>query len=175
MTKNLQAVKVRESFVCVFAPYKKHTLFSAKTAINRSEKHFQKSPKNQQNDCALSKDSDQPWHLPSLISVFAISLGIHPVWSECLLCAQWIAKDPSFLHADSEDWSDWADAQADLSLCCPHMPFCWFCQAAHISSPFSCSQHPPVHLLFPSLTSWSYLSAASWYPVSGGASAAVPR
>ena len=22
------------------------------------------------------------------------------------LCAQWVAKDPSFLHADSEDWSD---------------------------------------------------------------------
>ena len=32
------------------------------------------------------------------------------------LCAQWVAKDPSFLHADSEDWSDWADVQADLSL-----------------------------------------------------------
>ena len=35
-----------------------------------------------------------------------ISLGIHPVWSESSLCAQWVAKDPSFLHADSEDWSD---------------------------------------------------------------------
>ena len=32
-----------------------------------------------------------------------ISLGIHPVWSECLLCTQWVAKDPSFLYADSED------------------------------------------------------------------------
>ena len=32
-----------------------------------------------------------------------ISLGIHPVWSESLLCAQWVAKDPWFLHADSED------------------------------------------------------------------------
>ena len=42
-----------------------------------------------------------------------ISLGIRPVWSESLLYAQWVAKDPSFLHADSEDWSDWADAQAD--------------------------------------------------------------
>ena len=29
-----------------------------------------------------------------------ISLGICPVWSESLLCAQWVAKDPSFLHAD---------------------------------------------------------------------------
>ena len=45
-----------------------------------------------------------------------IGLGISPVWSESSLCAQWIAKDPSFLHADSEDWSDWVDTQADLSL-----------------------------------------------------------
>ena len=32
-----------------------------------------------------------------------ISLGICPVWSESLLCAQWVAKYPSFLHADSKD------------------------------------------------------------------------
>ena len=32
-----------------------------------------------------------------------ISLGIRPVWSESSLCAQWVAKDPSFLRADSED------------------------------------------------------------------------
>ena len=32
-----------------------------------------------------------------------ISLGIRPVSSESSLCAQWVGKDPSFLHADSED------------------------------------------------------------------------
>ena len=32
-----------------------------------------------------------------------ITLGIRPAWSESSLCAQWVAKDPSFLHADSED------------------------------------------------------------------------
>ena len=32
-----------------------------------------------------------------------ISLGIRPVWSESSLCTQWVAKDPSFLHAGSED------------------------------------------------------------------------
>ena len=32
-----------------------------------------------------------------------VSLGIRPVWSESSLSAQWVAKDPSFLHADSED------------------------------------------------------------------------
>ena len=55
-----------------------------------------------------------------------ISLGIHPVWSESSLCAQWVAKDPSFLHADGEDWSDWADAQTDLSLRWAHTHFVGF-------------------------------------------------
>ena len=32
-----------------------------------------------------------------------ISLGIRPVWSESSLGAQWVAKGPMFLHADSED------------------------------------------------------------------------
>ena len=32
-----------------------------------------------------------------------ISLGIRLDWSESSLCTQWVAKDPSFLHADSED------------------------------------------------------------------------
>ena len=58
-----------------------------------------------------------------------IGLGIHPVLSVfAVLCAQWVAKDPTFLHADSEDWSDWAEA--DLSLRWAHMSFCWFCYAA---------------------------------------------
>ena len=43
------------------------------------------------------------------------------------LCAQWIAKYQSFLHADSEE--------SDLSLRWAHMPFCWFChEAAHVYS-----------------------------------------
>ena len=32
-----------------------------------------------------------------------ISLGIRLVWSEPSLCPQWVVKDPSFLHANSED------------------------------------------------------------------------
>ena len=55
-----------------------------------------------------------------------ISLGIRPVWSESSLCAQWVAKGSSFLHAYSEDWSDWADAQADLSLRWVHSHFVGF-------------------------------------------------
>ena len=34
---------------------------------------------------------------------FQISLGIRPVWSESLLCAQWVAKGSVLLQADSED------------------------------------------------------------------------
>ena len=32
-----------------------------------------------------------------------ISLGIRSVWSESSLCAHWVAKDLTFLHADCED------------------------------------------------------------------------
>ena len=56
-----------------------------------------------------------------------ISLGIHPVWPESSQYAQWVAEDPMFLQAHSEDWSDWADAQAALSLRWAHRSFCWFC------------------------------------------------
>ena len=48
------------------------------------------------------------------------------VWSESSLCTQWVAKDPSFLHADSKDWSDWAEAQADLNLRWAHSHFVGF-------------------------------------------------
>ena len=51
---------------------------------------------NQQNDSAPSEDSDQTGRITQ------INLGIRPVWS-VFACAQWVAKDPSFLHADSEN------------------------------------------------------------------------
>ena len=59
-----------------------------------------------------------------------ISLGIRSVWSEPSLCAQWVTWDSRYLHVDSEDWSDWVDAQVDLSLCWAHRSFCWFCHVA---------------------------------------------
>ena len=49
------------------------------------------------------------------------------------LCAKWVAKDHSFLHADSED-SDQTGRMPRLIwvFCWAHMPFCWFCHdAAH--------------------------------------------
>ena len=62
--------------------------------------------------CAPSEDSDQPGHPPSLIRIFAVKKA-------------WVLSYP--LSAQRRLWSDWADAQADLSLRWAHMPFCWFC------------------------------------------------
>ena len=58
---------------------------------------------NQQSDCAPSEDSDQPGHPPSLIRVFAGRMK-----------KAWVLSYP--LSAQRRLWSDWAAAQADLSL-----------------------------------------------------------
>ena len=72
--------------------------------------------------CAPSEDSDQPGIPPSLIRVFAVHLK-----------KAWVLSYP--LSEKQRHWSDWADAQADLSLWWAHMPFCWFCHdAAHSSA-----------------------------------------
>ena len=47
------------------------------------------------------KTTTTKWHVRPAKT--RIGLGIRPVWSESSLCAQWVAKDPSFLHADCED------------------------------------------------------------------------
>ena len=55
-----------------------------------------------------------------------ISLGIRPVWSESSLSA-WRNLGSSATHwMRCEDWSDWADAQADLSLRWTHTHFVGF-------------------------------------------------
>ena len=68
---------------------------------------------NQQSECAPSEDSDQPEHPPSLIRVFAVRMKKARILSYPL-------------SAQRRLWSDWADAQADLSLHWAHMPFLWF-------------------------------------------------
>ena len=56
-----------------------------------------------------------------------IRLGISPVWSESLLSALREARGPELSSGEQQGlWSDWADAQADLSLHWPQMSFCWF-------------------------------------------------
>ena len=67
---------------------------------------------------APSEYSDQPGHPPSLISL------------RCLHKKHWVLSYP--LSALPRLWSDWADAQADLSLRWVHRSFCWFYhEAAH--------------------------------------------
>ena len=46
---------------------------------------------------------EPPHDKTNKMSVRLAKTQISPVWSESSLCAQWVAKDPSFLHADSED------------------------------------------------------------------------
>ena len=58
---------------------------------------------NQQNEYAPNEDSDQPGHPPSLIGVFAVRMK-----------NAWVLSYP--LNAQQRLWSDWVDAQADLSL-----------------------------------------------------------
>ena len=53
--------------------------------------------------CAPSEDSDQPGHPPSLIRVFIARMK-----------KAWVLSCP--LSSQRRLWSDWADAQADLSL-----------------------------------------------------------
>ena len=62
----------------------------------------------------MSQSTIKPtkWHVHPAKT--QISLSICPVWQEFLMCALWVAKDQSLLQADSKDWSDWVDIQADL-------------------------------------------------------------
>ena len=76
--------------------------------------------KNQQSECAPSEDCDQPGHPPSLIRVFAVRMK-----------KAWVLSCP--LSAQRRLWSDWADAQADLSLPMPHTHFAGFIMSRLIS------------------------------------------
>ena len=76
----------------------------------------------------LSCHTTEPtkWHVRPLKT--QISLGICPVWSVSLLCAQWVAKDPRLSSCGRRRlWSAWAiSAQADLSLHWAHSHFVGF-------------------------------------------------
>ena len=94
--------------------------FTFKTPRNNWAFHAKwfEPPHNKTNKmtCAPSEDSDQPaGHPSSHISVFAVRMK--KAWVLSYTIQQRI-------------WSDWVDAQADLSLWGAHMPFCWFCHEA---------------------------------------------
>ena len=54
-------------------------------------------------DCKMSLCMTKPTKWPVRPAKTQIILGIRPVWSESLLYALWVAKDPNLLQADSED------------------------------------------------------------------------
>ena len=78
--------------------------------------HNQNEPphdKTNKSACAPSEDSDQPGHPLSLIRVFAVRVK-----------KSWVLSYP--LSARRRLWSDWTDAQADLSLRWAHSHFVGF-------------------------------------------------
>ena len=71
--------------------------------------------KTQQNDLCAQRRLRSAWR------VFEVRMKKH-----------WVLSYP--LSALRRLWSDWANAQADLSLRCAHMPYCLFChEAAQLS------------------------------------------
>ena len=99
-----QAAGAKDGYMCsdVF-----HVVENNCVLMNMHELHFSSwyEPSHDKTNnvaCAPSEDSDQPRHLHSLIRVFAVrSMGSEgPKLSSC---------------GQRRLWSDWADAQADLS------------------------------------------------------------
>ena len=108
---NSQTCTFNEKFVA-----RKHSKLT-----NLFASHLSHDMTNQQNECAPSKDSDQPGHPPSLIS-----LAVHPM-------ASWVPKVSSC--GQWRLWSDWEDAQADLSLRWMHSHFVGFVMSQLVYQP----------------------------------------
>ena len=110
---------------------------------------------NQQNECAPSEDSDQPGDPPSLIRVFAGRMK-----------KAWVLTYP--LSAQRRLWSDWADAQAHLSLHWAHTHFVGFVMSRlifhahlHIFNIVASKVHV-FNCLLTFLQRWINNWAASW-------------
>ena len=81
---------------------------------------------NQQNDWAPREESDQHEYPHSLISLHCALNGLLR-----FLSFLWLWKIKNWI-VDSENWSDLAAAQADLSLHWVHMSFCWFVGGSYV-------------------------------------------
>ena len=85
-----------------------------------------------------------------------ISLGIRPVWSESSLSAWkklWVLSYQ--LSAQRRFWSDWADAQAELSLLWVHSHFVGFVMRRHFWTQIRLLKEPT---LFAVCIFWSHYS-----------------
>ena len=105
-------------FSCSYGKIPSETIFRHSSVpflyyslYDQKKESWATSWQNQQNDCAPSEDSDQPG--PSLIRIFAVRMK-----------KAWVLSYP--LSAQRRPWSDWVDAQADLSLCWVHSHFVGF-------------------------------------------------
>ena len=93
--------------------------------ILKFEEWFYHTAKHAKDADKMNRDMTKQtkWVCPAKTQ---ISLGIRPVWSESSLSA-WRKLGSLATHwAHSEDWSDWVDAQADLSLRWAHIHFVGF-------------------------------------------------
>ena len=107
-------------------------------------------PHDKTNDvaCVPSEDSDQPGHPPSLIRVFAVHMK-----------KAWVLSYP--LSAQRRLWSDWADAQADLSLRWAHTHFVGFVKRRFT---LICLVEGDIMLVMSMLTfSFKYLTPTIWH------------
>ena len=90
----------------------------------------------------LSRNKTKPTKWPVRPARTRIRLGIRTVWSEPSLSA-WRTLVFLAIHCEHSErrlWSDWADAQDDLSLRWAHRLVCWFCHAAaHLYAPYVCT------------------------------------
>ena len=109
----LSTIYVDVTFLLTFLQPTANSSFGKVRTQTRTQTRLIKwaaSRQNQQIDCAPKEDSDQPGHPPSLIRVFAVRMK-----------KAWALSYP--LSAQRRLWSDWADAQADLSLPWAHSHF----------------------------------------------------
>ena len=91
---NILMFQIHLTAVCTFC----HWLFSWQTWWNASE-----NDRIEGIQTEFETSHDKTNKMTVRPAKTQINLGIRPVWSESSLCAQWVAPDPSFLHADSED------------------------------------------------------------------------
>ena len=125
-----------------------------KLSLKWQTAYFWNEPSHEKTNkvaCVPIEGSDQPGHLPSLIRVFAVhSMGSYgPKLSSC---------------GQRRLWSDWVNAQADLSLRWTHMPLCCFChEVAQIICPARVVwSHPQQPLCIRACGDPDQTSGASW-------------
>ena len=90
--------------------------------------------------------------------------SVRQAWSESLLCALWVAKDPILLHADSEVSDQTGRMPRLIWVFAGSTLFCWFCHAEaqiingpylFVADPFFAGSTSPLFLFnFGSVFSW---------------------